>query len=133
MYKLAVNLLDLDRVHSVVRTILLGGKLDTSAVIIVDKNRFDEAAVAFTCDTLTAACICDTLRGKDRLNKVYPTRVYIQKKSAWNRLPHAVDLTVIEGNQVLLNPDVFQVGIGQKTGQTSLPPRPKGRGFSEVL
>lgn len=109
--RLSLNLFDLDRTDQLMRQLLLGGKLDLTQAIWVDKSRMDETAVAFTCDLLTAACICDTLRGHDRRAGDYPTRVYLQKAVAWNRLPNDMMLALVEDGKVVLNPRVFTIEL----------------------
>lgn len=107
--ELAVNLLDLDRVEPLILSMLLGGKLDQSRVIRMDRNAMDEMGVAFTCDTVTAAACCDTLRNRDKGAKQYPTRVYRWGGRAWSKVPGNMTLTVIQGDEVVLNPAVFRV------------------------
>ena len=104
--KLAVNLFDLDRVQPTIRELMLGGKLDTSQAIQMDKDRMDEAGVVFSCDLLTAACICDTIRSHDRVAGLYPTRVYVCKRS-WSKVPGTVALAKVEDQVLKLNPEVF--------------------------
>ena len=89
------------------RDILLAGKLDTTRWINANPTRMDEGAVEFTCDLLAAACICDTIRSHDRKVKEYPTRVYLRRAAAWQRLPNDAVLSVVEDEQVKLNPVIF--------------------------
>ncbi len=111
--RLAINLIDLDRVDSMIRHMLLGGKLDLSHknVIQVDKDRFDETGVVFTCDLLTAACVCDTIRTHDKNAGDYPTRVYLFRARAWSKVSGATLLSVVEDGVVILNPEVFPVEV----------------------
>jgi hypothetical protein len=104
---LAVNLFDLDRVDPTVRQILLAGKLDLTRVIRINPDRPDETAVAFTCDLLTAACICDVIRTHDRAAGDHPCRVYLRRSKAWERLPGAAVLSVLDDGKAVLNPDLF--------------------------
>ena len=109
--RLAVNLPDLDRVDPTVRAILVApfvSKLPED-LIRADKDRMDEVAVLFICDLVQAACICDTLRNHDRRAGDPPTRLYLQKKEggAWERLPGAAVLTVMEDGRAVLNPILF--------------------------
>ena len=107
---LAVNLFDItdtDRVPETIRDMLLGGKLDLANAIRVDPSRFDEVAVEFTCDLLTAACICDTLRQHDRTARQHPTRVYVRKATAWNKVPGDAKLALVKGEKLFLNPSIF--------------------------
>lgn len=105
--RLALNLFDLDRMDATIRQLFLGGKLDLSAAIKVDSKRFDEAAVAFVCPLLTAACICDTLRYHDRQVRNHPTRVYLQKARAWTKFPRDAVLAVVVDGKPKLNPEWF--------------------------
>lgn len=123
--RLAVNLADLDRVDPTIRGILLGGKLDATRAVVTDKGRMDEIAVAFTCDLLTAACCCDTLRTHDRKVGDYPTRVYVFRR-AWTKIVSSALLTLIEGDKVVLNPALFDVD--EIEPGTPTPPKP-GRKF----
>lgn len=106
--RLAINLADLDRVDQLIRDILLRGKLDATQAIWTDKSKMDEVAVAFTCDLLTAACICDTIRTHDRNAKDYPTRVYIFRR-AWSKVAGDALLSLVEDGEVVLNPALFNV------------------------
>src|SRR5258708_5913057 len=87
--RLAINLVDLDRIEPVVRSILISPYVNKNPADIVkaDRDRMDEMAVIFTCHLLQAACICDTIRNKDRAAGQYPTRIYLQKREglAWER------------------------------------------------
>jgi hypothetical protein len=106
-----VNLADLDRVEPLVRGSMLHGKLDLAGAVLVDRNRPDENAVAFTCSLLTAASICDILRGHDKKAGDAPTRVYINRGRGWARLPGGAVLSVVRNGNVVLNPDVFTVEL----------------------
>lgn len=105
--RLAINLVDLDRMLPEVRSILLGGKLDVAAgPIVVDPDRFGEVAVAFRCPPETAGAICDLIRSHDRDAGDHPTRVYVFRR-AWRRLPADAVLTIVEDGKCLTNPEVF--------------------------
>lgn len=104
---LALNIADALRIADTVRQILLVGKLDQTQVIMTDKKRPDEAAALFTCDLLTAACICDTIRDLDRRAKEYTTRVYIRRTTVWEKLPRDIQLSVVIGDDLVLNPQIF--------------------------
>lgn len=106
-HRIAINLFDLDRLDKEVLRMLLGGKLKTSGAIRTDPKRNEEVAIEFSCDTLTAASICDTIRGHDRRNGIQPTRCYLMRNDVWIRLSSATDLTIVVNAKVLLNPAVF--------------------------
>lgn len=111
---IAVNLCDLDRLDPLIKSLLLDGKLDldTTHLLLVDKDRMDETAVRFTCDLFTAACVCDTLRSRDRRAGDYPTRVYVRWLRAWEKLHSATLLTkVLVDNEVVLNPELFKTMV----------------------
>ncbi len=85
---------------------------------MIDKDRVDETAMAFSCSLLSAACICDTIRSHDREAGDYPTRVYIQRNppdGPWTKLNSMTVLVVTDvtgadghGKGVLaLSPNVF--------------------------
>ena len=109
--QVAVNLCDLDRVAQIIRDSLLSGKLDATEAVITDFNMLDESAVRFTCDPLTAACICDTLRNHDKAVGQHQTRCYVKNAKSWIKVPGNVPLTVVEGGVVKLNPEVFRVKV----------------------
>lgn len=98
--KLAVNLLDLDRLDPLTRQILIAGRVDAGAMVMVGK----EIAVPFSCDLLLAACLCQAVRNLDRRADRAPCRVYLKKADAWNKVPGIVDLITVEGGKCLLNP-----------------------------
>ena len=104
--RLALNLFDIDRIDPLIG-IVMGGKLDLSKAIKVDPDRLDETAVAFSCDLLTAACICDTIRTHDKAVKDYPTRVYIFRRSAWSKVAGQGHLSIVVDNKCVLNPKIF--------------------------
>lgn len=104
---LAINLLDLDRIPQPMRGILLDKKVDISKAIFVDKNRFDEVAVAFSCELLQAAGTCDVIRLRDKKNGDYPTRVYLRRNKAWTKLAGDKMLCVVSNGKVVLNPEIF--------------------------
>lgn len=125
-FGIAINLIDLDRVDQLVRQLLLAGKLDLSrdAVIQTDKDHFDEMAVRFTCDALTAACVCDTIRNHDRRAGDYPTRVYVRKAVAWVKVAGNEHLSIVVGDKVLLNPKVFGDEVVTIRESRPMPPKP---------
>jgi hypothetical protein len=105
--KLAVSLQDLDRAAPLFRRQMLAPNLDASEAVFAGPKRLP--AVAFHCDLLIAACICDTLRAHDLSFGDNPTRVFIRR--AWNRpwveVPGAAKLTLAGGGEVRLNPALF--------------------------
>ena len=110
--KLAVSLVDLDRVAPALRAGLLGGKLDLSRAIRVGQDRTEDVpAVVFSCDLLTAATVCDILRSHDRQHGDPPTGLYICKDRAWVRVTNDTVLTVVVGGKTRLNPAVFPAAL----------------------
>lgn len=106
--RLAVNVVDLTRVEEPVRSLLVSDHLDfAGGAIRTDPDRIDEAAVAFSCDLLTAACICDTLREHNKRSGEYPTRVYLRRGTAWTKLSGQVTLTRVVGDRVELDYELF--------------------------
>lgn len=111
--RLGVNLFDLERIDPFVRSQMrLSDRLDLGAPVWVDRNRPDEHAVAFKCDFLTAALLCDVIRHRDRQAGVYPTRVYLFRE-AWSKLPSTAVLTVVVRGtsgveRCVLNPELLK-------------------------
>lgn len=109
---LAANLDDVEKVLPAMFDALLRGKLDLGAPVRVDPNNSKAVGVAFRCDLLTAAAVCDELRRQDRVAGVSPFRVYV-KRAGWVQMPGSVYLTVLVDGAPALNPDVF-AGQGLK-------------------
>lgn len=106
--RIGINLGDVFRLPELMRSTLLAGKIDlASGAVNTDKSRLDEAAVVFCCDLLTAACTCDIVRGHDRRVGDYPTRVYIQRAQAWQKVSGSITLSVVEDGRAMLNPELF--------------------------
>lgn len=104
--EIAVNLMDLERIDPIMRRILLHGKvdLDNGNLLTVVTDRKAEVAIRFTCDTLTAACVCEALRNRDRVSNrgkeskegkgegedngtaIRVTRVYLKAHTVWTRI-----------------------------------------------
>ena len=102
---IAINLEDLDRMTDAMRQRLITGRVDAVKWIRLGEM---EAAVQFTCDLLTAATVCDIVRSHDREVGDEPTRVYIRRGVAWNRLPALAVLTTVEpSGAVILHPTIF--------------------------
>lgn len=132
--RLGVNVFDLDRLDQSLRKNLLGGNLDLGeAIWFGRKYESDECFVAFSCDLLSAACICDLLRNYDRQLGDVATRIYLRKgriTPSWYKLPPTLVLTEMDGEICRLNPVVFpssenlsvapaqtgQVVLGRKLG-----------------
>lgn len=109
---LSINLFDLDRVDPFIREQLrIAERIDRDRgnVVRVDEKRVDETAVAFTCDLITAATICEIIRNHDRKAGDYPTRVYVRRAAGgkWEKLPNDALLTLVAGEKVVLNPRWF--------------------------
>lgn len=106
--RIAVNLKDLDRVNPSLRAQLLKGRLDLTRAVSPGDDVKD-AAVAFSCDLLTAACVVDTLRSHDRDVGDPPTRACVQRAPGlgWTKLPGELQLTKVVAGQVILNPTAF--------------------------
>lgn len=110
-FKLAINLYDLDRLDPHIRVKLLVGRIDLLKPIKVAKDRVEpEPAVVFNCGLLTAASICDIIRNEDRNNGDFPTRLYIYRQD-WSRIPSHIQLTIVVGGKIVLNPEFFKVTI----------------------
>lgn len=128
--RLALALKDMDRMLPEVRKNLLGGKLDLTSIIKAGADRVDSVpAVAFSCDLLEAALVCDNLRSMDRKVGDDPTRIYVLKATAWTLVPERTILTCTDGEKVYLNSEVFNVVLEPvkptppKRGGASLPAR----------
>lgn len=109
--RLAVNLEDVERIDPSIRAQMIAGKIDAKTTIQMPQfSTTDEGAiaVAFVCDALTAATICDVLRSNDRACGDQPTRIYINKGKGWTRVSGVTALTVVVDDDVQLNPSVFE-------------------------
>lgn len=103
---LAINLLDLERVHPTVRESLLGHGLFLlhQRPVLMDRERMmDETGLAFACPLLQAAAICDLIRDHDRKAGDTPTRVYLRRVRAWEKV--SAEVSLMQGDR--LNPKVF--------------------------
>lgn len=106
--RLACNLYDLDRVPASMRAIV-AARLDKTKPIDMgwDRKSDTEVAVAFNCDLLSAAILCDKLRSDDRAAGDSPTRLYLFKK-AWTRVASHIVLTeLLPDGSCRLSPEVF--------------------------
>lgn len=104
-YRIAINLDDLDRMPDVIRRKLLAGKVAVKPIRVNSIN--DETAVPFTCDDLTAACICDLIRSNDAKLEETPTRVYLKRGAGWNRLRTEDSLSILIDGRPMLSPALF--------------------------
>ncbi len=88
---------------------------ETSSVIhLKTTDRVGETALAFKCDLLRAALLCDIIRNHDRQLNQSATWVYIKKgDNLWSRLPDAAVLTALIDDKAQLNPEWFR-DEGQK-------------------
>ena len=107
--RLAINLFDMDRLPDSVREAMFRDEsgrplLEPSTVRVGDR---DEVCVPFCCDTLTAAIRLDVIRSGDRSGGDQPTRAYVMRATAWQKLPADALLTVVGGEVVELNPTTF--------------------------
>lgn len=113
--RLSINLFDLDRIAPEMRGPMLAGKLDLTKDVRAGEGksdeRADERAVVFTCSLLEAAIIIDTLRSHDRQVGDFPTRAYLQRREAWNRIPSEAVLTVVRNGKCKLNPTWFPIEV----------------------
>lgn len=102
---LAINLIDLERVPPQVREELFGHGLFHlhPRPIWMDTDKMEETGLAFACQLLQAAAICDFLRENDCKVGQTPTRVYMRRVRAWQKL--AGDVILVKYGK--LNPAVF--------------------------
>lgn len=106
--RLAVSLVDTERIEPLTRQILLGGKLDPDGPVLVAVGKGREVAVPFICDLLTAACVCQAMRNLDvNTKQPTPTRIYREVEGQWQRVPGDRRLVSIHSNRCHLNPQVF--------------------------
>ncbi len=111
--QLAVCVLDLDRAPREKRERLVAGRLDKSSLFQVKMDRqrrtlkVPEPAVVFSCDLVEAATVCDILRNLDRVEKLPPTRVYINRELNWLCLYAHEVLTVLIDGKPHLDPLIF--------------------------
>lgn len=108
--QLAIHLADLDRLdQSTVKT-LLAGRVSVDGVVKVDVERPKELAVRFVCDLLTAATICQVIRGYDRLAGDSPTRLYVRNDvdDEWRQVPGTMPLLrQLPDGTAVLEPSLF--------------------------
>ncbi len=107
--RLALNIYDLtDRCDPIIQQ-KVGPLLDLKHPLRMDFDRKegeDEVGVAFSCDLLKAATICDLLRSHDREAGDRPIRLYLFRK-VWSRVPSGTVLTVLEDGKPRLDPRTF--------------------------
>lgn len=104
--RLAVNMKDLEHAPAGFRNVAVNELLDVSKAGVVNES-VEDAAMPFRCDLLTAASFCDVLRGIDRRAGCRPTRVYLQRVAAWDKLAESAVLTVLTNGKPALNPELF--------------------------
>lgn len=113
--RLAINVDDLDRLDDHTKLKLVAHlEVTPQEYLKIDKDRAEpEAALAFDCQLLQAALMCDMLRHYDRKAGDKPTRVYAFKAKVWTRVPTNVTLTRVrhEGAKPELNPLFWDVKI----------------------
>ena len=110
--RLAINVLDIARIDPTIRQMMLISNLDVAGgAIRTDPKRLDEAAVAFSCSLVSAACIADVLRDHDRRAGDFPCRVYVKRKKAWVKLPHGAILTKVVNGKAVLNHQWFPLDV----------------------
>ena len=104
---------DLDRLAPQLRSSVVAPRLDLTKPIDMsyDRKNETEVAVQFSCDLLSAAIICDTLRSHDRAAGDTPTRLYLFKK-AWTRIAsHVVLTTQDDDGRCRLSHEVFPQSV----------------------
>ena len=102
--KLAVTLTDLDRLPTDAKARYLGGRLDLAKTVKVGAGI---PAVAFKCDLLQAALVCDLLRSEDRKAGDAPTGVWVKRRDSWYKVSERLLLTLTVADEGALNPDLF--------------------------
>jgi hypothetical protein len=107
--RIAINAADLTRVDALILSMLLSRHVDITKPIITDVRRPDEMAVEIQAPLITAANICDVIRMHDRRAGDHPTRVYVCRRVAWEKVPSTALLCLIRNGECVLNPAVFPV------------------------
>lgn len=129
--KLAVNLIDLDRLPplSMEKMIL---PYTIKKAIQCGQTK-EDVGIEFNCDLLQAAVICDMIRSEDHKSGDTPTRLYLFNGSIWKRLSDEAVLTRVScppgslnGPKISLHPQVFDVPTVAMTAPP--PPRPLNLG-----
>lgn len=106
--RLAINVFDLQRLAPAARASLLKGKMDEQAgTVRPDGGDVDEVGVMFRCGLLTAATVCEIVRGYDRKAGDRPARVYVRRAGRWSRLAADAALTLQSSAGLILNPALF--------------------------
>ena len=105
--RLAINLFDLDRLHSHLRSKIAGMLKVAPIDVSYDRKNSTECALEFSCDLLAAAMLCDVLRSHDREAGDSPIRLYLRKSEAWTRVPEGAVLTMKIAGRYQLNPAIF--------------------------
>lgn len=108
--RLAIALEDIEQIEQDFRGPLLKGRLDLTTIIRVmgESVAGDTPIVAFSCDLLTAAVVCDLLRARARKEGKVPPRMYWNKTGvSWYRVTLDVVFTVVVNGRARLNPEAF--------------------------
>lgn len=108
--ELAVNFLDLDRIHPELQMRLqLSKRLDAGNPLKVEQGK--SIALRFTCPLLTAAMICDIMRKQCKKAGEPAIRVYLKRSDAWVKLAESAVLTWVQHSEgtptTFLSPVIF--------------------------
>jgi uracil-DNA glycosylase family 4 len=115
-YRLALNIDDVFRMTPDARKQLLAGRINfgqlaSKMYIKVDGRAEPEAAIEFSCPLVEAATVCDVIRHQDAQVGDKPSRVYVNRRDAWTRLPAEATLTTTVDGGCALNREVFDVKV----------------------
>ena len=89
---------------------LLAGRIDIAKVLRVGQGEKidDVPAVAFCCELLEAATVCDLLRSNARRLKQPPPELYLSKGGErWARVTYDAVLTMVSAGKLKLHPKAF--------------------------
>jgi hypothetical protein len=94
---IAINLADLSRFPQPITQALIGPHVERLSLINAEPTKLDGSAIPLACDDLTACCIIDVLRRKDRQLGQYDTRAYRRgPRGGWDKLTGTTPLTVLK-------------------------------------